>query len=71
MGILLEFYSWPRAQMGVVLFMAQSPDGCTVASARADETLRFQQVFGAPKLLNSKPEAKTSFGPINNINQIR
>ncbi|KAL4196916.1 hypothetical protein AMTRI_Chr04g248690 [Amborella trichopoda] len=54
-----------------VLFMAQSPDGCTVASAGADETLRFWQVFGAPELLNSKPEAKTSFGPFSNINQIR
>ncbi|KAL4189303.1 hypothetical protein AMTRI_Chr08g164810 [Amborella trichopoda] len=54
-----------------VLFMAQSPDGCTVASAGADETLRFWQVFGAPELLNSKPEAKASFGPFSNINQIR
>ncbi|ERN19841.1 hypothetical protein AMTR_s00064p00201670 [Amborella trichopoda] len=53
-----------------VLFMAQSPYRCIVASAGADETLRFLQVFGAPELLNSKPEAKTSFGPYNNINQI-
>ncbi|GFY83929.1 transducin family protein [Actinidia rufa] len=28
-----------------VLFMAQSPDGCTVASAAGDETLRFWNVF--------------------------
>ena len=26
--------------------MAQSPDGCTVVSAAADETLRFWNVFG-------------------------
>lgn len=29
-----------------VLHMAQSPDGCTVVSAAADETLRFWNVFG-------------------------
>ncbi|CAN1255027.1 Cell division cycle 20.1, cofactor of APC complex [Linum perenne] len=33
-----------------VLFMAQSPDGCTVASAAAgDETLSFWNVFGDPE----------------------
>ncbi|KAJ7556442.1 hypothetical protein O6H91_05G090000 [Diphasiastrum complanatum] len=31
-----------------VLHLAQSPDGCTVASAAGDETLRFWQVFGMP-----------------------
>nr|GMD60028.1 cell division cycle 20.2, cofactor of APC complex-like [Ipomoea batatas] len=31
-----------------VLFMAQSLDGCTVASAAGDETLRFWNVFGTP-----------------------
>jgi cell division cycle protein 20 (cofactor of APC complex) len=29
-----------------VLHMAQSPDGSTVVSAAADETLRFWDVFG-------------------------
>ncbi|KAL4194328.1 hypothetical protein AMTRI_Chr05g68030 [Amborella trichopoda] len=52
-----------------VLFMAQSPNGCTVVLAEADETLRFWQVFGAPEL-NSKPKAKTSSDPFSNI-QIR
>ncbi|RDX61068.1 Cell division cycle 20.1, cofactor of APC complex, partial [Mucuna pruriens] len=32
-----------------VLFMSQSPDGCTVASAAADERLKFWNVFGDPK----------------------
>ncbi|XP_058733318.1 cell division cycle 20.1, cofactor of APC complex-like [Vicia villosa] len=31
-----------------VLYMTQSPDGCTVASAAADETLRFWSVFKGP-----------------------
>ncbi|MCD7454121.1 hypothetical protein HAX54_023539 [Datura stramonium] len=33
-----------------VLFMAQSPDGCTVASAAGDETLRFWNVFRTPEV---------------------
>ncbi|KAG2238843.1 hypothetical protein Bca52824_091913 [Brassica carinata] len=32
-----------------VLYMAQSPDGCTVATAAGDETLRFWNVFGVPE----------------------
>ena len=31
-----------------VLHMATSPDGTTVVSAGADETLRFWRVFGTP-----------------------
>ena len=31
-----------------VLHMAKSPDGATVVSAAADETLRFWNVFGPP-----------------------
>ncbi|KAL5056335.1 hypothetical protein RYX36_037017 [Vicia faba] len=31
-----------------VLYMTQSPDGCTVVSAAADETLRFWSVFQGP-----------------------
>nr|XP_043636308.1 cell division cycle 20.2, cofactor of APC complex-like isoform X2 [Erigeron canadensis]XP_043636309.1 cell division cycle 20.2, cofactor of APC complex-like isoform X2 [Erigeron canadensis]XP_043636310.1 cell division cycle 20.2, cofactor of APC complex-like isoform X2 [Erigeron canadensis] len=33
-----------------VLFMAQSPDGCTVAVAAGDETLRFWNIFGSPEV---------------------
>ncbi|XP_077248136.1 cell division cycle 20.2, cofactor of APC complex-like [Tasmannia lanceolata] len=36
-----------------VLHLAQSPDGFTVASAAADETLRFWKVFGSPKSTTS------------------
>ena len=39
-----------------VLHLAQSPDGCTVVSGAADETLRFWKVFGSN---DSKP-AKAS-----------
>ncbi|XP_040377053.1 cell division cycle 20.2, cofactor of APC complex-like [Oryza brachyantha] len=53
-----------------VLFMAQSPDGCTVASAAADETLRFWNVFGSPEA--PKPAAKASHtGMFNSFNHIR
>ncbi|CAN6243866.1 unnamed protein product [Urochloa humidicola] len=53
-----------------VLYMAQSPDGCTVASAAADETLRFWNVFGAPEA--PKPAAKASHtGIFNSFNHIR
>ncbi|CAO2037994.1 unnamed protein product [Urochloa humidicola] len=53
-----------------VLYMAQSPDGCTVASAAADETLRFWNVFGAPEA--PKPAAKVSHtGMFNSFNHIR
>ncbi len=40
-----------------VLHMAQSPDGSTVVTAGADETLRFWRVFGdAPR---DKAESKS------------
>ncbi|KAF3438653.1 hypothetical protein FNV43_RR21417 [Rhamnella rubrinervis] len=48
-----------------VLFMAQSPDGCTVASAAANETLRFWNVFGVPK--SAKPAPKANPEPFANV----
>ncbi|KAJ3681626.1 hypothetical protein LUZ60_014199 [Juncus effusus] len=56
-----------------VLYMAQSPDGCTVASAAGDETLRFWNVFGSPeekKQAAVKSVAK-SVGPTNRYSHIR
>ncbi|KAF3440815.1 hypothetical protein FNV43_RR19101 [Rhamnella rubrinervis] len=48
-----------------VLFMAQSPDGCTVASAAVNETLRFWNVFGVPK--SAKPAPKAYPKPFTNV----
>ncbi|XP_004305559.1 PREDICTED: cell division cycle 20.2, cofactor of APC complex-like [Fragaria vesca subsp. vesca] len=45
-----------------VLYMTQSPDGCTVASA-ADETLGFWNVFGIPEV--AKPAPKQSLMPFS------
>ncbi|KAJ6829672.1 putative cell division cycle 20.2, cofactor of APC complex [Iris pallida] len=53
-----------------VLYMTQSPDGCTVASAAGDETLRLWKVFGDPDV--PKPASKTvNAGPFANFNFIR
>ncbi|KAL2453729.1 Cell division cycle 20.1 [Abeliophyllum distichum] len=52
-----------------VLFMVQSPDGCTVASAAGDETLRFWNVFGTPEV--AKPAPKTNSEPFAHLNRIR
>ncbi|KAK4279796.1 hypothetical protein QN277_011512 [Acacia crassicarpa] len=52
-----------------VLYLAQSPDGCTVASAAADETLRFWNVFGAPQATKPVPKARSE--PFSNVNRIR
>ncbi|KAF5202813.1 cell division cycle 20.2, cofactor of APC complex-like [Thalictrum thalictroides] len=52
-----------------VLFMTQSPDGCTVASAAADETLRFWNVFGTPEV--AKPAPKTKPEPFAYVSRIR
>ncbi|KAL8471071.1 hypothetical protein ACS0TY_033588 [Phlomoides rotata] len=46
-----------------VLFMSQSPNGCTVASAAGDETLRFWNVFEV-----AKPAPKTSSEPFAHVN---
>ncbi|KAK6925622.1 Anaphase-promoting complex subunit 4, WD40 domain [Dillenia turbinata] len=52
-----------------VLFMAESPDGSTVASAAADETLRFWNVFGTGKV--AKPAPKANPEPFANFSRIR
>nr|GMD72392.1 cell division cycle 20.2, cofactor of APC complex-like [Ipomoea batatas] len=52
-----------------VLFMAQSPDGCTVASAAGDETLRFWNVFGTPEVAKQAPKSNPE--PFAHINRIR
>ncbi|XP_044411273.1 cell division cycle 20.5, cofactor of APC complex [Triticum aestivum] len=50
-----------------VLYMAQSPDGCTVASAATDEELRIWNVFGT----SDAPKATVYRGTINSYNHIR
>ncbi|CAM8924920.1 unnamed protein product [Rhodiola kirilowii] len=52
-----------------VLFMAQSPDGCTVASAAGDETLRFWNVFGTPEVAKAAPKSNPE--PFAHLNRIR
>lgn len=52
-----------------VLFMAQSPDGCTVAFAAGDERLRFWNVFGTPGA--AKSAQRVASEPFANMNLIR
>ncbi|MFS7949467.1 putative transcription factor WD40-like family [Helianthus anomalus] len=55
-----------------VLFMTQSPDGCTVASAAGDETLRFWNVFGSPEVAaKAAATVKPVPGPFAHLNRIR
>ncbi|KAF2543966.1 hypothetical protein F2Q68_00028950 [Brassica cretica] len=53
-----------------VLYMAQSPDGCTVATAAGDETLRFWNVFGVPETAK-KAAPKAAHEPFSHVNRIR
>eukprot|EP00976_Prorocentrum_cordatum_P063704 1177189-Prorocentrum_minimum.AAC.2 len=43
-----------------VLHMAQSPDGYSVVSAAADETLRFWNVFGQPEVVAARERSRSS-----------
>lgn len=45
-----------------VLHMAQSPDGSSVVTAGADETLRFWKVFGEPPTAKADKEAAAAGG---------
>jgi cell division cycle 20, cofactor of APC complex len=47
-----------------VLHMAQSPDGSTVCSAAADETLRFWKVFGDSPAAAQKKRSGTEASSI-------
>ncbi|KAJ9701527.1 hypothetical protein PVL29_006751 [Vitis rotundifolia] len=53
-----------------VLFMAQSPDGRTVATAAGDETLKFWNAFGTPEVKKAAPKAEHP-GPFPHIRRIR
>ncbi|KAG2289112.1 hypothetical protein Bca52824_048716 [Brassica carinata] len=53
-----------------VLFMTQSPDGSTVASAAGDESLRFWDVFGMPDTAK-KPDQNAAHEPFSPVPRIR
>ncbi|KAL6273250.1 hypothetical protein ACE6H2_023942 [Prunus campanulata] len=52
-----------------VLFMTQTPGGCTVATAAADETVRTWNVFGIPGV--SEPLRKENLLPFAHSCSIR
>ncbi|KAJ9678356.1 hypothetical protein PVL29_020508 [Vitis rotundifolia] len=52
------------------LFMAQSPDGRTVATAAGNETLKFWNAFGTPEVKKAAPKAEHP-GPFPHIRRIR
>ncbi|KAK1270127.1 Protein FIZZY-RELATED 2 [Acorus gramineus] len=54
-----------------VLFMVQSPDGCTVASASGDETLKFWNVFGTPEPPKPASKVSANVGPFTSVSRIR
>ncbi|RAL48810.1 hypothetical protein DM860_001130 [Cuscuta australis] len=58
-----------RGHTSRVLSMAQSPDGCTVASAAGDETLRLWNVLGTPEVKKKVPKSNPE--PFAHVNRIR
>ncbi|KAG0474170.1 hypothetical protein HPP92_016027 [Vanilla planifolia] len=54
-----------------VLYMAQSPDGCTEATAAGDETLRFWNVFGDPEVAAKSVAKAASSERFANYSRIR
>ncbi|CAA0405039.1 unnamed protein product [Arabidopsis thaliana] len=54
-----------------VLFMAQSPNGCTVASAAGDENLRLWNVFGEPPKTTKKAASKKYPELFSHVNSLR
>ena len=54
---------------GFLDFLLQSPDGCTVATAAGDETLRFWNVFGVPEVTKAAPKANPE--PFSHLTRIR
>ena len=75
----LTLWSYPRMQKlkelkghtARVLHMAASPNGTTVVSAAADETLRFWDVFAAPSAKSTKTGIVQRSGLMSGINRIR
>ncbi|XP_021900197.1 cell division cycle 20.2, cofactor of APC complex-like [Carica papaya] len=53
-----------------VLCMAQSPDGCTVASAAGDERVKLWNVFGVPEKA-AKAARKQNREPFSHLSRIR
>ncbi|GAA0151678.1 ubiquitin-protein ligase [Lithospermum erythrorhizon] len=53
-----------------VLHMAQSPDGCTVATVAGDERLMLWNVFGIPEVA-SKQAPKSNPEPFSNVARVR
>lgn len=54
-----------------VLHMAKSPDGTTVVSAAADETLRFWRIFGSPTRSAAKLKDEQACRSLLGVNCIR
>mmetsp|Transcript_39259 Transcript_39259/g.92376 ORF Transcript_39259/g.92376 Transcript_39259/m.92376 type:complete len:499 (+) Transcript_39259:170-1666(+) len=77
--ILWRYYGAGRVQkvteltghQARVLHMAKSPDGTTVVSAAADETLRFWRIFGSPTRSAAKLKDEQACRSLLGVNCIR